>query len=174
MTSVAAAPMLRIDDTGLPISTSRVSTMPRMGARIVAFRSSSSARSTAARACATLAWASATLARATISWPLALRWRFSATSSALCASSRPDCGDEALVEQAPGADEGPPRELDVGAFGFDDVLLERGFGAAEAGFGGLEVGARLADASREHLLVELGEHLARLRCDHRRRPAAPR
>ena len=37
MTSVALAPRLRIDETGLPISTSRVSTDPRIGARIVAF-----------------------------------------------------------------------------------------------------------------------------------------
>ncbi len=48
ITSVALAPRLRIDDTGLPTSTSRVSTVPRMGARMVALASSSSARSTVA------------------------------------------------------------------------------------------------------------------------------
>ena len=63
ITSVALAPRLRIDDTGLPISTSRVSTVARIGALMVALASSSSARSTAACACATLAVASATVAR---------------------------------------------------------------------------------------------------------------
>ncbi len=91
ITSEAAEPMFRIDDTGLPTSTSRVSTMPRSGDRMVALRSSSSARSTAARDWATLASASATLAWATTSWLLALRWRFWATSRAACASSSPDC-----------------------------------------------------------------------------------
>ena len=84
--------MFRIDETGLPISTSRVSTMPCSGERMVALRSSSSARSTAARDWATLASASATLACATTSWLLALRCRFSATSKAPCDSSSPDCG----------------------------------------------------------------------------------
>ena len=62
MTGVAAEPMLRIDDTGLPISTSRARIVPRMGARMVALASSSSARSVAACACATFAAASATRA----------------------------------------------------------------------------------------------------------------
>ena len=60
ITDVAAAPMLRIDDTGLPTSISRARMRPRIGARIVAFASSSSARSTDACACATLADASET------------------------------------------------------------------------------------------------------------------
>ena len=62
ITSVAADPMFRIEDTGLPISRSRVSTVPLIGALMVAFASSSDARSTAAWACATLASASAILA----------------------------------------------------------------------------------------------------------------
>ena len=62
ITSVALAPRLRIDDTGLPISTSRVSTVPRIGARMVALARSSAARSAAALACATCARASATFA----------------------------------------------------------------------------------------------------------------
>ncbi len=36
ITSVAFAPRLRMDETGLPISTSRVSTVPAMGALMVA------------------------------------------------------------------------------------------------------------------------------------------
>ena len=48
ITRVALAPRLRIDDTGLPISTSRVSTVPRIGALMVELASSSSARSAAA------------------------------------------------------------------------------------------------------------------------------
>ncbi len=71
ITSVALAPRLRIDDTGLPISMSRVSTMPAIGARIVALRSCSSARSRLARACATCAPASETFACETASWPRA-------------------------------------------------------------------------------------------------------
>ena len=62
MTRVAFAPRFRIDDTGLPISTSRDSTVPRIGARIVAFAMSSAARSAAALACATCARASVTFA----------------------------------------------------------------------------------------------------------------
>ena len=61
--------------------------MPRIGARIVAFRRSSSARSAAALACATWARASVTFAWLIASCDCAARLRFSATSTALCASS---------------------------------------------------------------------------------------
>ena len=62
-----------------------------IGARIVALASSSSARSSLACACATLAAAWATSARETDRFDTAARCRFCATSSALCASSSPDC-----------------------------------------------------------------------------------
>ncbi len=78
ITSEALAPRLRMDETGLPISTSRVRTVPRMGALIVALASSSSARSTAAPACATWARASFTLARPMRAWDPAARWRLRA------------------------------------------------------------------------------------------------
>ena len=124
ITSVALAPRLRIDDTGLPTSTSRVSTVPRIGALIVALASSSSARSTAARACATFAVASATWARAMTSWPLAARWRFSACSSALFASSSCRLRDQLLLGELLRAFVVAPRERDVGRLRFDLVLLQ--------------------------------------------------
>ena len=91
MTSVAFAPRLRIDDTGLPISTSRLSTVARIGARIVALARSSASRSATALACATCARASVTFASLTASCDCAARLRFSAMSTALCASSSADC-----------------------------------------------------------------------------------
>ena len=87
MTSVAAEPRFRMDDTGLPISTSRDRTTPVMGERIVALVSSSSERSTAACACATEARAWATRASVTPSCDLATDCLFTAWSSALRASS---------------------------------------------------------------------------------------
>jgi hypothetical protein len=91
ITSVAFAPRFRIDDTGLPISTSRESTVPRIGARMVALATSSAARSAAAFACATCARASATFAWLIASCDCAARLRLSATSTRLCASSSGDC-----------------------------------------------------------------------------------
>ena len=87
MTDVAAAPILRMDDTGLPISTSRARMRPRMGARMVALASSSSARSTDACVCATFAEASEIRAFAIESCDSAPRRRFSAWSSCVRASS---------------------------------------------------------------------------------------
>ena len=152
--------MFRIDETGLPISTSRVSTMPCSGERMVALRSSSSARSTAARDWATLASASATLACATTSWLLALRCRFSATSKAPARLVEPRLRQEPVGVQRLGALVGAPGELDVRPLGLDDVLLERGLGAAQAGGGGLEVGPRLAQAGGQRLLVQLDQDLS--------------
>ena len=76
-----------MDDTGLPSSTGRESTMPSMGDRMVALVSSSSARSTAACAAATDARACAMRACATPSWVRAACCRFTAISRALRVSS---------------------------------------------------------------------------------------
>ena len=99
ITSVALAPRLRIDDTGLPISTSRVSTVPRIGARIVALASSSAARSAAALACATCARGLGHLRLADRELRLRGALAVLRLSSALCASSSADCAIELLLEQ---------------------------------------------------------------------------
>jgi hypothetical protein len=134
ITSVAAEPMFRIDETGLPISMSRVRTVALIGARIVALASCSSLRSTAAWACATLAVASDSFAWLMPSCTCAPAFRFCAISSALFASSS-DCGrDELLRGQLLRTIVVAAGELDIGRLGGDPVLLELGPGGL---FGGL-------------------------------------
>ena len=176
ITSVAAEPMLRIDDTGLPISTSRVSTMPWIGARIVALRSSSSARSTAACACATLACASATLRLATTSCTCAAalagsapprarssRRRATEASTSCCAAEllarARSCGARTR-RRAP-----RPRSCSSRA-------APRRLSAPR--FGRLQIRARFAHARAEVLLVELDEHVAGPRRSDRRRRSGAR
>ena len=173
ITSVALAPRFRIDDTGLPISTSRVSTVPRIGARMVALATSSAARSAAAFACATCARASATLAWLTASCDCAARLRLSATSTSAVRVVERRLRDQLLLEQRLRALVGAARELDVGPFGFDDVLLQLRLGAFERARAASRLASRATQRGGELLLVELGEHVAFLhRADRRRRCSA--
>ena len=163
-----------MDDTGLPISTSRVSTVPVMGARMVALRSSSSARSTAARACATCAPASVDAGAGDDELaPGAALLVLGHVAGALGSSSC-DCEMSFCVEEALGALEGAAGELDVGPLGLDEVLVELRACRAEVGLRRLEVGFLLSQAGRQLFLVEFGEDVARHRPGPRRRSGAPR
>ena len=68
--------------------------------------------------------------------------------------------DETLREERPRPLERAPRELDVGPFGFDDVLLELGGGALERRPRRQKVGLRAAELRHQLILVELDEHVA--------------
>ena len=124
-----------MDDTGLPISTSRESTMPRMGERMVALASSSSERSTAACAWATAARACATRASLTPSCDLAIACRLVAWSSTLRASSR-FCAEMSFWPASCCARSTIPLgKRHLRAFRLDAVLGQFRLGGLEAGVG---------------------------------------
>ena len=131
---------------------------------MVALRSSSSARSTAARACATLASASATLACATTSWLLAAALAvLGQLEGALRDRRVPPAASELLGVQRLGALVVAPRRTRRPA----PRPRRCSSGAAprrprSAGVGGLEVGPRLAQPARQVLLVELDQDVAGL------------
>ena len=150
-----------MDDTGLPISTSRVSTVPRIGALMVALASSSSARSTAAPACATWARASFTLARP--DQRLCRRGTLPVLGLLVSGARLVErlLRHQLLLVERAGAVEGALRERHVGGLGFDLVLGHLRLGGRQRGAGGFEVGAGLAQAGAEVFLVELGQNLTR-------------
>ena len=160
ITSVALAPRLRIDDTGLPISTSRVSTVARIGARM---RGVGEILGGAIGRRLGLGDLGARLRHLGLAdGQLRLRRALAIFRHVDRAVRIVERGlrDQLLLEQRLGALVGAARKLDVGTFGFDDVLLQLGLGAFERGLGGEQVGLGAAHLRQQLILVEFGEHVA--------------
>ena len=151
---------MRIDDTGLPISTSRVSTVARIGARIVALAIPVGARPPRAtarrwRPPPHLRLADHELA---LRRPLPVHRLLERALRIVEIRLR----HELLIEQLLRAVRVALRERNVGRLRLDLVLLQLRLRTFLRGFGRLQVRAGLAKSCGKILAVELGEHLSRL------------
>ena len=159
-TSVPLAPRFRIEDTGLPSSTGRESTMPSIGDRIVALSSSSCARSTAAcdgrHRGPRLRHLGLRDAQLHLGRLLAVHRHLEGAARVVQRLLR----DELAREERFGALEVAAREGHVGPRRLDLVLLELRLGRGQVGLGAGERRPRFAQAGGEIVLVELDQHLA--------------
>ena len=149
-----------MEDTGLPSSTGRESTMPSMGDRMVALVSSSSARSTAAWAAATAARACAMRACATPSCVLRGLLPVDGHLEGAARVVQRLLGHELVLEQLLRPLEVAARERHVGPLGLDLVLLELGFGGGHVRLGAGQRGPRPRGGAPPGCPCRVRQHLA--------------